>query len=650
MRQQQVRIVVVRLRDTLPRMANGEPDVESWLDAIRDLPRDARNNVRGAVASITDPTARALGFELTDLLVALKMDAVTVMAGMAFFAVQRGVVKRSELDIEAAKLIDAVQRLSATDVLSFANSPLLSSERKSQAGNVRRMLMALIDDPRVAVIKLAERVVALREVKNADGQARDRMAREGLEFFAPLAGRLGIGQLKWAIEDLGFRYLYPNEYAKIAALLVGRREERERHVEAIRQDLEFRLSARGIDAEVHGRAKHIYSIWQKMRRKGIGFGSVHDVQALRVLVDDAEACYEVLGVVHTSWPHIRDEFDDYITNPKENGYRSIHTAVVGPTGRMLEVQIRTREMHEEAELGVCAHWAYKGQEEEGATKADWLRRVLDWHDEVNVAGADPTGAANRAGDGADRIFVTTPRGHVLDLRGGATPVDFAFRVHTDIGYRCRGARVDGEPVPLNVALRTGQSVDIVTGEEQSPRREWLNPSLGYVTTARARDKIQAWFRGQVAESNIRAGEALLLDSLGRLGLPDDLAHLATLAGYPSADELCLAVGVGDQLVIDLVRLLWTELPASPPDEPDAGTGTFHDFTVDAVDRNGLVLDIMSELADLELQVVSVEARAAKLGESASVRLSLLVDDYAALADAVDRIGRVAGVRDVRRAA
>ena len=644
---------MVWLRKTLPRRADGEPVMDAWLDAIVRLPPDSRGRVCETFAAVTEPEARTLGLELAELLLGLRMDAPSVMAGMTFFAVTRGNLGDGELaclDPQTAALIDAVQRLSTTDVLAFADSPLLSSERKTQAGNVRSMLISLIDDPRVAVIKLAERVVALGQAKHDAADAQRRAAREGLAFFAPLAGRLGIGQLKWAIEDLAFRYLYPAEYSKIASLLVGRRAERERHVEAVRQDLTFLLEAKGVHAEVHGRAKHIYSIWQKMRRKGIGFASVHDVQALRVLVDDIEACYKVLGVVHTQWPHIRNEFDDYITNPKENGYRSIHTAVIGPMGRMLEVQIRTHEMHEEAELGVCAHWAYKGDDEGEADKANWLRSVLDWHDELN----DAAHGAGRAADGAEspeRTFVTTPQGHVVDLSVGATALDFAFRIHTDVGLRCSGALVDGKPTPLNVPLRTGQSVDVQTSEAEAPKREWLNPSLGYVTTARARSKIQAWFRGQLAESNIRAGESLLRETLERLGLPAELERLANSAGYDSVNALALAVGVGDQLVVDLVHdMLALDNGQEPnqPDEPDAGTGTLHDLTLTAQDRNGLMLDVMAALAELSVPVTSVNAEADRQHATAIIRLTVLVADIATVAAAVERLRSVASMTDVRR--
>ncbi len=596
---------------------------------------------------ITGVASRRLGLELVELLIGLKMDSVTAMAGMTMFAVERGEVDLDALPRDVGVLVAAVLKLSSTDVLAHNDSAVLSSESKSQTDNVRHMLIALIDDPRVAVIKLAERVVVLRDAKHAAATDRRTIATEAMEFFAPLAGRLGIWQLKWTLEDLAFRYLFPNDYREVASKLDGRREARERQIEAIRQDLEFRLAAKGIDAQVHGRAKHIYSIWRKMSDKSIDFSEVYDVQAVRVLVDRIDACYGVLGVVHTSWPHIPTEFDDYIANPKENGYRSIHTAVIGPAGKTLEVQIRTREMHDESELGVCSHWAYKDGKEgkEGALqsrKMDWLRSVLEWHDDLGLR-------VNGEQLNHDRVFVTTPQGHVLDLSPNATPVDFAYRVHTEVGHRCRGAKVDGRRVPLNRRLSTGECVEIETGKTEEPRRDWLNPALGYVNTSRARSKIQSWFRNQVTASNVSAGRALLEESAARLGFADDFKDLAARAGYESQDALMLAVGVGDQLVIDLVKLV-SDLPRGRalPGEPDANTGTFQGIVVKGKDRDGLLRDVAAAIAELSISVVATTARAEVRGQRATLSLELHVDDLAQLAGAIDNVRRVPDVHDVRR--
>ena len=646
----------------LPRLPNGEPDIDVLLDQASGFSVENRATAVALLRLLVNDGSREQGLELVELLLMLRMEFATVMAGMTLFAVRDGEVDPSQLPGDVAGVVKALLPLDNTGPLSFSDSAVLSSEAKSQTDNVRHMLIALIDDPRVAVVKLAERVVALRRTREAPPAERRPMAREAMEFFVPLANRLGIWQLKWMLEDVAFSLLHPRAYREIATKLDGRREVRERQVEAIRQDLEFRLSAAEITAEVHGRAKHIYSIWRKMNHKAIDFSEVRDVQALRVLVENVDACYGALGVVHTSWPHIPSEFDDYIANPKDNGYRSIHTAVIGPAGKTVEVQIRTRQMHEECELGLCAHWVYKDAEgktsanSQGSAlhskKVEWLRSVLEWHDEIGSA-------ANGGYMGQERVFVTTPQGHVLDLSPGATAVDFAYRVHTDVGHRCRGARVDGKRVPLNRRLATGECVEIETGNEEAPKREWLNPALGYIKTSRARGKIQAWFKSQLAESNIAAGRALLEDTAARLGLADDfttaerLGALAEHAGYERAEDMFLAVGVGDQLVFDLVRMLPSEKvlrgDTFAPAEPDAGTGGFQGIVVRGRDRDGLLRDVMAVVADLSISVVAANAKAEVPGAKATITMRLHIADVIELVRVIDAIRRVPDVNDVRRA-
>lgn len=660
----------------LPRLPSGEPDLDMWLDRASGLSSTSRKKAVRVLDMVTAPAARQPGLMLVELLLQLRMDIVTVMAGMSLFAVDRGDLATDVLPKQVASLVGAVRRLSATNVLARHDARVLASESKTQADNVRHLLVALIDDPRVAVLKLAERVVALRLEDIADRPARRVAAREAMEFFAPLAGRLGIWQLKWALEDLAFRRLYPHAYQDVAAKLDGRREARERQVEAIRQDLAFRLAAGGIrSAEVQGRAKHIYSIWNKMSHKAIDFAEVYDVQAVRVLVDDVDTCYRVVGIVHNSWPHIPREFDDYIANPKANGYRSIHTAVVGPAGKNLEVQIRTRTMHEECELGICAHWAYKDDGSDGkgrnvldSQQMDWLRSLLEWHEEQR--GSDggsghPAGRPSANGTGPfgreDRVFVTTPQGHVLDLAPNATPVDFAYRVHTEIGHRCKGARVDGRPVPLNTRLHTGECVEIETAEPAEPRREWLNPALGYVNTARARSKVQSWFRGQLAESNVAAGRALLEEAIAPDG---NWPALAKAAGYRDADALLLAVGVGEQLVIDLAPFLARSTGGKPPrggaaaphsgaaDQQHAATVAeprrILRLTVVGGDRDGLLRDVTAVVSGANIPMVAATAKADVPGERATITLDLQLAETGQEEAIVAEIGRVPDVAHVRR--
>jgi len=416
----------------------------------------------------------------------------------------------------------------------------------------------MVDDVRVALIKLAERTCAIRAVKEADEEKRQRVAREVFDIYAPLAHRLGIGHIKWELEDLSFRYLEPEQYKQIAKLLHERRLDREQYINDAMAHLRQELEATGIKADISGRAKHIYSIWRKMQRKGLQFSQIYDVRAVRVLVPEVRDCYTTLGIVHTLWRHIPKEFDDYIANPKENGYRSLHTAVLGPEGKVLEVQIRTHAMHEEAELGVCAHWRYKGTDVKSGSnhyeeKISWLRQVIEWHEELGDIG----GLAEqlRVDIEPDRVYVFTPDGHAIDLPKGATPLDFAYRVHTEIGHNCRGAKINGRIVPLTYSLQTGEQVEIITSKHGTPSRDWLNPNLGYVTTSRARAKIVHWFKLQDRDQNVAAGKQLLERELARLALVGaDFDKLAEKANLKTAEDLFAALGAGDVRLAHAVNL------------------------------------------------------------------------------------------------
>jgi GTP pyrophosphokinase len=418
------------------------------------------------------------------------------------------------------------------------------------------MLVALVDDVRVALIKLAERTCAIRLNTSREPHEQITLAREVFEIYAPLAHRLGIGHLKWELEDLAFRYLEPLSYKRIAKLLDEKRISRQDYIDQFVVELAKKLQSVNIDARLEGRAKHIYSIWKKMRHKGITFSEVYDVRAIRLLVDDDNDCYRALGVVHNLWRNIPGEFDDYIANPKENGYRSLHTAVIGPDGKVLEIQIRTEEMHEEAEYGVCSHWLYKvpegkTQSEMYEERLEWLRQILDWQDEFDDA---PDLAKEILDDVAmDRVYMYTPEGHVVDMSPGSTPVDFAYRVHTEVGHKCRGAKVNGRVVPLNTALKSGDKVEIINGDEVAPRREWLHEHLGYISTSRARAKIQAWFGQREKQKNIDDGKKLLVDELSQLGVEKlDFEQLAEKLSEPSLGALFYAIGVGAQETSEVV--------------------------------------------------------------------------------------------------
>jgi len=417
----------------------------------------------------------------------------------------------------------------------------------ANAEGLRRLLLAIVRDLRVVFILLAEQLVALRQAAGLAPEQRRELARLAADIHAPLANRLGIWQLKWELEDLAFRFLNPETYRRIAGLLDERRGDRERYIEQAGRDLAGALAQAGVRAQVAGRPKHIFSIWKKMGRKNAGFGELYDVRALRVLVDDVAACYAALGVVHSLWTPIPQEFDDYIARPKGNNYQSLHTAVVGPEGKTLEVQIRSHDMHAHAELGVAAHWKYKeGGRGDAALerKIAWLRALL----ENREAGEDDRGLYEgfRTDTVEDRVYVLTPRGEVVDLPAGATVLDFAYHVHTEVGHRCRGAKVNGRIVPLTHSPQSGDRIEILTGKEAAPRRDWLNAQAGYLVSGRARDKVRAWFRRLDLDQNLREGAALLERELKRLGLHEwPLAPLLARWNLKRIEELHVAVALGE---------------------------------------------------------------------------------------------------------
>ncbi|WP_313038768.1 GTP diphosphokinase [Stutzerimonas nitrititolerans] len=568
---------MVQVRALQPINTDGSINLDGWLDhvlgmdpaldreALREaceFSRDVEQQANAAQNLWSEGTSSyQAGLEIAEIIADLKLDQDSLVAAVIYRGVREGKVQLADVHQRfgpvVAKLIEGVLRMAAISAsLNPRESLVLGSQ--TQVENLRKMLVAMVDDVRVALIKLAERTCAIRAVKNADDDKRHRVAREVFDIYAPLAHRLGIGHIKWELEDLSFRYLEPEQYKQIAQLLHERRLDREQYIDNVVQQLRDELTAAGIQPEIDGRAKHIYSIWRKMQKKGLQFSQIYDVRAVRVLVPEVRDCYTALGIVHTLWRHIPKEFDDYIANPKENGYRSLHTAVLGPEGKVLEVQIRTLAMHEEAELGVCAHWRYKGTDVNSSSdhyeeKIAWLRQVLEWHEELGDIG----GLADqlRVDIEPDRVYVFTPDGHAIDLPKGATPLDFAYRVHTEIGHNCRGAKVNGRIVPLNYSLQTGEQVEIITSKQGSPSRDWLNPNLGYITTSRSRAKIVHWFKLQARDQNVAAGKALLERELGRLDLPPvDFDKVAEKANLKNAEDMFAALGAGDLRLAHLVNL------------------------------------------------------------------------------------------------
>jgi len=418
---------------------------------------------------------------------------------------------------------------------------------KKSVERIRKLLLALAEDIRVVVIKIAERVYTMRKLKLLSDEVRRQIAAETKDIFAPLASRLGIWQLKWELEDLSFRYLEPETYKHVASMLDERRIDRENFINAAMAELTQELQQAGIDAHVSGRPKHIYSIWRKMVAKNIGFDELFDVRAVRVLVNSIADCYAALGIVHNKWRPIPSEFDDYIATPKENNYQSLHTAVIGPDNKTLEVQIRTSKMHEHAEYGVASHWGYKEggkQDVKYQEKITWLRQLLELKDEDVVS--EDLVERFKSEIFEDRVYVLTPKGKVIDLPRGATPLDFAYHVHTEVGHHFRGAKADGKIVPIGYELQNGQQVEVLTSKHTQPSRDWLNPHLGYIKSPRARAKIRAWFKQQDQERNIAEGRVVLDRELQRLGIAHiQYEQIGERFGIHKVDEFLAALGRGD---------------------------------------------------------------------------------------------------------
>ena len=455
-----------------------------------------------------------------------------------------------------------MERVFGAEIMQLVNSVVQLHEFRGerdesspeQVERLRRMLLSMVDDVRAVLIKLAFRVQRLRQLKLAPESEQLEVAQESLDIFAPIANRLGIGQLKWELEDLAFRYLEPDTYKRIAKSLDGKIEEREQFIHEVVDRIKEIASKEGITAEIYGRPKHIYSIWKKMTAKSRSFEELFDVRAVRVVVDTIAECYVVLGLVHAQWRHIDKEFDDYIANPKENGYQSLHTAVYGPHGKPVEVQIRTKQMDEFAEFGVAAHWRYK---ETGGSKSNLqsgiesLRKLLD----ATKSNDEELLESFHTEMFSDRVYVLTPEGRVIDLPEGGTPLDFAYAVHTEIGHRCRGAKVNGHIVQLTYQLKNGERVEVLTGKEAAPRRDWMISHLGYIKTTRARNRIRSWFRKQDKEKNYNEGKALCEREFKRHGIKPDLSKIVKHFKLETADDFYIHLGRGDISMAQMASIL-----------------------------------------------------------------------------------------------
>lgn len=540
---------------------------EEWLSDLSSVRDDKNIALLRAAINLYDSKGNALlekGLGIADILLSLGMDYETLACAIAYPALQ---VREIHIDSIVECLGERSSKL-LNDVLQMQSLGKLRhyEQRGShQLENLRKMLLAMVTDVRAVLIVLAERLWLLRQAKNIDINEQLQLALDTQAVYAPLANRLGVWQLKWEIEDLCLRYIHADEYKRIAKGLAVKRDERETYIQHFIKLATDALHHAGINKfEITGRVKHIYSIYKKMTRKGTDLEQIYDMSAIRVMVENIEECYAVLSVLQNQWEHIPQEFDDYITNPKPNGYQSIHTVVIGPDNHNVEVQIRTFKMHQESELGVAAHWRYKEGVLQTSTyeaKIALLRELMEWQKEVVNQDNGKVDAEHPAKDlFADKIYVFTPLGDIVDLPKGATPLDFAYNIHSEVGHRCRGAKVDGKIVPLIYELQMGQKVEILTAKQAHPSRDWLNPHLGFIKSARSRAKIQHWFKERDSQQNAVHGRDLLDKELKKIGLNHkiDLEVIAKKFNYKTEDDLLAALSIGD---IKLPTIIHQLLPA-----------------------------------------------------------------------------------------
>ena len=553
-----------RIQDNNPRLdEHSDEALFQAVACVREAEAVCAPRFQADASMQAQSSALHVGLEMAEILSELGVGLEGLQASILYRAAREQKVSVAEIRRRfGAAIADLIQKVLDMAVITALRGEVtahaLGHDSAYHTAKVREMLVSIIDDVRVALLKLAERTCAIRAVKDAAPEKREAVAREVFDIYAPLAHRLGIGHIKWELEDLAFRYIEPDEYRQIARLLAEKRSERQKYIDEMIRTIEVELERLDKRGEVTGRAKSIYSIWRKMHRKDIGFSQVYDIRAVRVLVPTVNDCYAVLGIVHSKWRNIPNEFDDYIATPKENGYRSLHTAVIGPGRKVIEVQIRTFDMHEEAEFGICAHWNYKDGDEKNSRTFDeklaWLRQVLEWHDSIGDRALDNFLREER---GTERVYVFTPKGHVVDLPNGSTPVDFAYYIHSEVGHHCKGAKINDRIVPLTYRLKTADQVDIITGRHAEPNRDWLNSSLGYVKTTRARSKIQQWFKLQDRDQNIEAGRRALFGEFHRLGLnTETLPALIASFARASEEDFYEEIGSGQlelQTVIGIAR-------------------------------------------------------------------------------------------------
>lgn len=546
---------MVMVASALLPITNNNVDIEKWLETVEtEFKANEVAEIRKACAfvqndfdNVTTPIQLNCinnGLEIANVLLNLALDAESLIAAILYPALQYAEITVADLEEELSQPV--IKLLKATLQMDSFGDIQQSDSSGSQLDNYRRMLLSMVDDTRVVLLKLAERTVFMRHIAALPHKQQIAVSERTMEIFAPLANRLGILDIKWELEDLSFHCLHQKEYKSIAKSLKERRVDREQFVSQFMAKLKDMLGQEEIDAEITGRAKHIYSIHRKMERKDVPYSEIYDAIALRILVDSIEECYKALSIVHTHWEHVPHEFDDYIATPKENGYQSIHT-VITPQGRNVEIQIRTHQMHSDSELGGAAHWMYKeggNAEENYQKKITWLRQLLDWQREMADLSEIPEDIVQ--GLTENRVYVFTPDGSVISLPLGATPLDFAYYIHTEIGHKCRGAKINGKMVPLTYQLKLGDRVDILTGKEANPSRDWLNPQQGYLISTRAKAKIHNWFKKRDYEKNLAEGQSIFQRELKRFNLSGiDPNSLAKRFHLINGNDVLAAIGAGD---------------------------------------------------------------------------------------------------------
>ncbi|MBK1643111.1 GTP diphosphokinase [Thiocapsa imhoffii] len=547
---------------------NDESTIQLWLTELEShYGHDERTRIASACAILTNcrgdrrietgETHVRHVLSTADILVQLRMDSETLIAALLNGCLDQSDLTESELDARFGPgIARMVGDLSRIGQIAHVDAIIAAKDQDEHEENLRRLLLGIAEDVRVVLVVLAERVHLMRVIKDLEPERRAKIARDTQRIYAPLANRLGIWQIKWELEDLSLRYLQPDEYKRIAALLAERREEREHYIAAVIQMLRDKFDEAGIDAEITGRPKHLYSIWRKMRRKDLEIAEIFDLRAARILVKTIRDCYAALGLVHGLWKHIPNEFDDYIATPKGNMYQSLHTAVIGPEEKPLEVQIRTFEMHRNAEFGVAAHWAYKeskGHDAEFQRRVTWMRHWLELKNEADEGGSFLE--RFKAEFEPVHIYVLTPQSKVVELPSGSTPLDFAYAIHSEVGNRCRGARINGRIVPLNYELHSGETVEILTQKNAMPSRDWLSPHHGYLTTARARNRVRQWFKQQDHDQHLQGGRSALDRELSRLGINEkpNLDDLASRFNFKRGEDVLAAIGRGDLSVGQVAR-------------------------------------------------------------------------------------------------